>query len=75
MSIKRVPCLSWQGRNGTVKRRGSGYLLVAYLFHSHILISVVAVAQKGCCVPKLKICGGGDSSFSGSFTEEKVTEG
>lgn len=75
MSIKRVPCLSWQGRNGTIKRRGSGYLLVAYLLRSHILISFVPVAQKGCCAPKLKTCGGGDSSFSGSSTEKKVTEG
>lgn len=47
------------GRNGMIKRRRSGYLIVACLFHSHI-VSVVPVAWEGCCAPKLKICGEGD---------------
>lgn len=42
-----------------IKRRRSGYLIVACLFHSHI-VSVVPVAWEGCCAPRLKICGEGD---------------
>lgn len=45
-----------------MRSRGEGDLVVAYLFLSHMM-SVVPVAQEGCCAPELKIWGEGDEKL------------